>query len=184
MKTNLLLISTGNMQDSKSSTNILYQIVALVTLVAVFVTAFSLHKQTLNLNQKRSELAHLQQDVVLLDKIATDQKARQASLDAITASVPSTYQEFAYVLEKIEQLASDAQQTIEIAPTEAATPEPDSLDTVTLTIKTSGSYSSLTQFLTNLTRLPYHTRLDSIQVDQDGNQVASLISIRLFIIDN
>ena len=64
---------------------------------------------------------------------------------------------------------------------EKSKPETGDLKSLTMAIKTSGSYGNISKFASDLSALPYHTRVDALAFDESGGKVTVTITIRLFM---
>lgn len=127
---------------------------------------------------QKMELASLNNDLGLLDRLLVDQKNSREKVAAAAKTLPKSFQEVAYVMAQIEKIASGNGQTLEAKVGETVVAEPNNLSSLKITLKTSGSYASFAQMLTDLARLPYHTQVDSLQVGEAG---ANQVDFRLFL---
>lgn len=120
---------------------------------------------------QKMELASLNNDLGLLDRLLVDQKNSREKVAAAAKTLPQSFQDVAYVMAQIERIANQNGQQLETKVGETVALEPNNLSSLKVTLKTSGSYASFSQMLTELARLPYHTQVDSSQIEAGTNQV-------------
>jgi Tfp pilus assembly protein PilO len=161
--------------------NLVLTTTAVLTFLFLLTTGYFISQQSRIIVQKRTKLQELRRDVNRLDQAKADYDLHQNTILSVTSTVPSNYQEVAHAINQIELAASNSQQSLETTVTEAAQSESGGLSSVTLTLSTSGSFSGLSQMLTDIASLPYHTHVDSLQIDADGGSTTALINMRLFI---
>ncbi len=130
---------------------------------------------------QKAELQALTVDLRNLDGILADEQTYGALIQKVTATLPGDVHEVASAVFAIERTARDSGLPVELAIDEKPKSEGEGLESLTMAIKTAGSYTAIRQFLTNLSHLPYHTSTDAIVLDGVGGNVIATITIRLFM---
>lgn len=156
-------------------------LVALVIVIATGLSGYGLSKQKTVLLSQRLRLEERKRDLELLDKILADQQLYETKIQAINRTVPKNYEEVSNVVSNIERVAAANQQEFETQLEQDAQPESGGLSSIKLTLKTVGSYADFSQMMSGLSRLPYHTRVDALQIDEAGGKAEAVVTLRLFI---
>lgn len=130
---------------------------------------------------KRRELLSLKRDLQKLDQILVDRKTYQPQLDKVTQTVPATPQEVAVALSQFEGLAKTSGVAYDAKLEDGANSEPEGVRSIKMTLTLSGSYVSLTGWFTNVAKLAYHTKIDSIVFEGGKGPIQVTIAMRLFV---
>lgn len=172
----------GLILKNKTSGKILISIIfASLAILAIAFTGYLLIQEKKNIISERLELARLQRDLTLLDKILTDQKENEEKIKMITRTLPVSFNEVAFAVAQFERIASTNEQELETKIEEIATPEQNDLLSLQITLKTSGGYSSFSKMLTDLTHLSYHTKIDTLKIEGVGEETDTLVNLRLYL---
>lgn len=152
--------------------------VSLIVLAGI-MGVISSEKKTV-LNQKVA-LAGLKNDLTHLDTILTDKKQYGAAIGSVTRTLPKDYNEVASAVGTLEQVAKSTNLTGDLTIDDKPKPESNGLQSLSIVFHTTGSYSDINTFLTNVSLLPYHTRVDALQFDGTGGKITAVITIRLYM---
>lgn len=177
-----MVISKATLLKNKTSNKILMSII--LALFSVLVTAFTgnfLIQEKEAVVAKRVELAQLQRDLELLDKVLVDQRSNEEKIKAVSRTLPVAFEEVAFFISQIERISRENGQKLETKIEEVATPEQNDLLSLGISLKTSGAYSSFSRMLTDLAHLPYHTRVDSLKVEEAEGEISTLVNLRLYL---
>lgn len=153
----------------------------LVIVLLMIITGHFLYREGEIIADYRQKLTFLNQDLVLLDKILSDQKTYQEKISIVKKTLPATFEDVTVAVTQIEKLASINNQKIEIKIADQTVKEANNLLSLKLSLKTTGSYGGYSMMLTGLSRLPYHTQIDSIKMEQVNKELSILTDLRLYI---
>lgn len=156
-------------------------ILASVAVLALIFTGSFVLRAEETITAKKTELAQLKGELELLDKLLLDQKNNQEKVDAVTKTLPRTFEDVAFAISQIERISEKNGQKLETKMGEVALPEPNDLLSLKVTLKTSGGYHSFSQMLTDLARLPYHTQVDTLKIEEGGKEITNLVDLRLYL---
>lgn len=159
-------------------------ILALFSILAVVFTGNLLLKEKKAVVARRVELVELQRDFELLDKILVDQKNNEEKIKATSRTLPASFEEVAFFISQIERISSENGQELETKIDEVVTPEQNDLLGLGISLETSGAYSTFSEILTDLAHLPYHTRVDSLKIEEAGGEISTLLNFRLYLAKN
>lgn len=177
-----MVISKIPILKNKTPNRILVSVIlALFSILAVVFTGNLLLNEKKAVIAKRTELAGLQKDLELLDKILVDQKNNEEKIKTASRTLPASFKEVAFFISQIEGISSKNGQELETKIEEVPTPEQNDLLGLGISLEISGAYSSFSEMLTDLTHLPYHTRVDSLKVEETGGKISSLVNLRLYL---
>ncbi len=157
------------------------------TLMAVVVFAVSvgsvvaLSKRTDTVTRQRKTLAQLNADLANLDAIIVDEKTYADTMTRVRRSLPRGYAEVAHAIAVIEQVAKNSNITLDLRIDDTAKPEPNGIQSIGITMQTGGNFASTVAFFRAIALLPYHTQVDTMQIDGAGSKVTGTVGVRLFI---
>lgn len=154
---------------------------ALISLLAVILAMWGITGQKLVVITQKAQLQKLTSDLKNLDKILVDEKSYAQAISRVTATLPKEYSEVATAVSAIELTAKSNNLTPTLSIDQNAKPESEDLKSLTMAIKTSGSYGDIGKFASDVAKLPYHTRVDSLAFDEAGGKVTATITIRLYM---
>ncbi len=160
---------------------LLPSLLAAITLLATILTGYALSGQKTRLYEKKVRLEERKRDLALLDRILADYETHKVSIEAAVRTLPKTYEDVSFVVSQIERLAKANRQELETQLEKDAQKESGELASLKITLKTSGSYTDFSQLMSGLALLPYHTRLDTLQIDEAGGNVETVATIRLYL---
>ncbi|MFH0864179.1 MAG: type 4a pilus biogenesis protein PilO [Candidatus Gottesmanbacteria bacterium] len=155
-------------------------LVLAIILVLLIVTGNFLYQKALTIKDSQQKLSILKQDLFYLDKIISDKNASQYQINEMVKSLPASYNDVVTFVSQIERIATQSSQKIEINIAEKAIPETGNLASIKLSIKTIGSYNGFTKMISNFSSLPFHTKVDSILIEQNKEELSALTELRLF----
>jgi len=177
-----MVISKTLSLKNRTSNKILVSIIlALFSMMAVVLTGNFLVKEKKRVIAKRIELAELQRDLKLLDEILVDQKNNEEKLKAASKTLPATYEEVAFSISQVEKISSENGQELEAQIEEDAITDQKGFLSLGVSLETSGAYNAFSEMLTDLVHLPYHTRVDSLKIEEKGGEIVTLANFRLYL---
>lgn len=154
---------------------------ALVSLIAVILALWGIAGQKHVVLTQKAQLQKLTDDLAHLDMILSDEKAYAGEMGRVIATVPREYSDVATAVSAIELTAKTNNLSTDLAIDEKSKPETGDLKSLTIAIKTSGSYADISKFVSGIAKLPYHTRVDALAFDAAGSKVTAIVTIRLFM---
>jgi len=160
---------------------ILAVIAAIVSVLAVVIALWGITGQKRVVLTQKAQLQKLTVDLTNLDKILSDEKLYAAVIQKVTATLPKEYSDVATAVSAIELTAKTNNLTTELSIDEKSKPETGELKSLTIAVKTSGSYGNISKFVGDLSALPYHTRVDALVFDEAGGKITATVTIRLFM---
>lgn len=156
-------------------------IAVLVSLLAVILAMWGITGQKRVVMIQKAQLQKLTSDLTNLDTILSDEKSYGQLMERVTSTLPKEYSDVATAVSAIELTAKTNNLTTDLAIDEKPKPETGDLKSLTIAIKTSGSYGDISKFVSGVATLPYHTRVDALAFDEAGGKVTATVTIRLFM---
>lgn len=156
-------------------------IAAAVSLLVVIFAMWGITGQKRVVLTQKAQLQKLTNDLANLDKILSDEKSFADAMQHVTATLPKDYNDVAAAVTAIELTAKTNNLNTDLAIDEKTKPEAGDLKSLTIAVKTSGIYGDLSKFVSDLSRLPYHTRIDALTFDEAGGKITATVTIRLFM---
>ena len=156
-------------------------IAAFVSLLAVILAMWGIAGQKRVVLVQKAQLQKLTADLTNLDQILLDEKSYAGMIQSVTATLPKEYSDVAGAISAIEATAKTNNLPTDLAIDENPKPEAGDLKSLTIAIKTSGSYVDISKFVSGIATLPYHTRVDALAFDGAGGKVTATVTIRLFM---
>lgn len=154
---------------------------ALVSVVAVILAVWGITGQKRVVLAQKAQLQKLTSDLTNLDTILADQKSYAAVVEKVTATLPKEYSDVATAVSVLELTAKTNNLPTELTIDATPKPEAGDLKSLTIAVKTTGSYTSISKFVSDVAALPYHTRVDTITFDGTGGKLTGTVAIRLFM---
>ena len=156
-------------------------IAALGTLLVVILALWGMSGQKQALLVQKSRLAVLSADLANLDRILSDEKQYGETIRKVEATLPKEYSDVAATVSLIELTAKSDNLATDFKIDEKPKAEQSSLYSLSMVVKTTGSYTDIAKFTSDLSLLPYHTHVDAITFDGVGGKVNAAITVRLFM---
>lgn len=148
---------------------------------ATFVLVLVLIMQVTNLGKMvysdKVQLAQTSFDLTRLDSVLANEKAHNSEIASVVKTIPNGYQEVAFVLGALEALAKNHSLTLDLKLDDKAVEETGDIHSVLVTLDMTGSYANTQVFLTDISRMPYHTQVSELLTDN----VHTSVKIKLFI---
>lgn len=154
---------------------------AFVSLLALILAMWGVSGQKRVVLVQKAQFQKLTSDLSNLDKILSDEKSFADVIAKVTATLPKEYSDIATAVAAIELSAKTNNVSTELSIDQKPKAEPGSLNSLTMAIKTTGSYTNLSTFVSGIAKLPYHTRVDALVFDEAGGKVNGTVTIRLYI---
>ncbi len=150
----------------------------LVALIAATVVFRNEQREALT---KRRELQSLQRDLINLDSVLVDQKTYAGEISAIEKTLPATPQDVSEALAQFESLATGNGLTYDAQVEDAINSEPGGVRSVKITVKLTGSYTGLANWVSGVSNLLYHTKIDSLDLEGGKGKLETTVILRLFV---
>ena len=161
---------------------IVQSVISAIVLLLVPLLLIKVNHTSTEIIQKKQQLTQLQVDLDSLDRLQEDKLTTKKQLDRIMASLPNSYRQVADYTIQLEQLTSENKQILETAIDSASAEEKNGLKSLKYTIQTQGTYTTYSSLLNDLARLPYHTRIDSLTIDNNSGQLSTLTTYKIYLL--
>jgi Tfp pilus assembly protein PilO len=159
-----------------------------VVIVSLFVTVgviiyglYFLQGLTVNIKASKVKVEEERRDLKLLDKIVKDKNQYDTEIKKAKNTIPSQYYEIAFFTEELNKLAGANGLTLQVNVDKKKKDEKLKYNSVVYSLETRGSYSSVSTFLSQMSKLPYHTTVDSLEMNAESGELISKIKFRLFV---
>ncbi|OGK14122.1 hypothetical protein A3H80_04675 [Candidatus Roizmanbacteria bacterium RIFCSPLOWO2_02_FULL_37_19] len=153
----------------------------IITLVCVIALSLLLNTERKTTLRTKAELAKATEDLRLLDNLLADYNQNINAIEAVENTVPQSYEDVAFAISQFEQAAAQNGQDLTIVIKDKAHEEQGGLDSVEVVLQTSGSYSNFSNMMSTIAKLPYHTRLDALQIDNTEGGLTHEATLRVYI---
>ena len=127
------------------------------------------------------KIAEVDRDIVLLDKISEDKNQYSADIQKIESTLPSEYFEISFFTAQLENIARNNNLELSINIDKHKKDETESYGTIAYVLEVRGGYPAISDFLSRILKLPYHTSIDKIGISKDEDGIIAKIGFRLFV---
>ena len=166
--------------DSKLKFRLIILLTA-VSFIAVGVGMLILSKTANTVKRSKVKVTEINRDIALLDKIIEDRKQYSGDIRKVKYSFPASYDEVSFFTQQLERLAQGNGLTILISIEQNKKEEKERYDSIMYSMKINGSYSAVSEFMTQIAKLPYHTSVDLVKMNTDSSGLVTNIKFRLFV---
>lgn len=153
----------------------------LASLGAVFFGLYSISKIAVAISESKVKVAEISRDIELLDNLMEERKLYASEIRKVKSSLPAKYYEISYFITQLERLAQNNGLVMEISINKEKNEEKGSYASITFSLNLMGKRSSVSDFLSQLSKLRYHTSVDKLMVDIDGAEPVTEVEFRLFV---
>lgn len=161
----------------------LYSLITLtlLLLIGLGLTFYYLHQTDQVLAKKRELKNQLGKDLAALDQLIEVKKTYSQDLGIIAQSLPASYRDVALYTQNLEQLASKSNQVLETKIDAQTKPDKSGLNSLTYSITTTGSFLEFNELISRIASLPFHTKIDSINLTNAEGQ-STTTTYRLYLL--
>ncbi len=152
-----------------------------VSFVLIGVGFYQLSKIAITVKKSKVKVAEINRDLVLLDRIVEDRKQYGGDISKIKFTLPSEYYEVSFFSQQLERLAQNNNLILNIKIEQNKKEEKEPFDSIAYAVNLSGSYSNVSEFLSQLAKLPYHTSVDLVKMNLEEGELATDVKFRLFV---
>lgn len=153
----------------------------LSSFIAIGFGLYFLNKVASDVRGSKIKIAEINRDVDLLEKITKEEKQYEVDIQKVKSTLPSEYYEVSFFTTQLERLAQNNNLALNININKDKKKEKDSYESVTYSLEINGKYSSVSDFLSQMSKLPYHTSVDRLEIESgEGGPVTEVI-FRLFV---
>jgi len=153
----------------------------MVSFTAVVFGLFSVSKIANTVVKSKIKVAETERDIVLLDKLVEERKLYAGEIRKVKSSLPGKYYEISFFVTQLERLAQNNSLGMDIDIDPDKKDEKESYSSILFSLKFTGDYNRVSDFLTQMSKLTYHTSVDSIKMDFEGGEIKTLVKLRLFV---
>lgn len=136
---------------------------------------------TANLRTSKTRIAEVERDITLLNQIQQDIKQYSQMINEVKSTLPSEYYEISFFTKQLEKLAENSNLTTQIAIDEEKKKEKDTYSSIGYSLNVTGNYISISDFLSQISKLPYHTSVDNLEISSGAEGTIAKVKLRLFI---
>ncbi len=159
-------------------------VVVLIIMLAILGMGFLLNQERKNTVTKKRQLAELKNDLNRLDTLLQAYEQNAKELSQIERTLPKTYEEVAVVIAQFEEAAAQHDQSLDVQVKDLSHTEQGGVASIDVTLTTTGLYRNFSLMMSTISLLPYHTRLDALDVSGRENGLQNEAKLRVFIQDN
>ena len=131
--------------------------------------------------ESKIKVAEINRDISLLDKIALEKNQYTTDIQKVKNTLPFEYYQVSFFTTQLERLAQNNSLNLEIDIEDKKTEETTTIDSVSYALEAKGSYSSVSNFLSQISKLPFHTSLERMEVAQKEGELITKISFKLYV---
>lgn len=165
----------------KNKLNIIISISCTVFIFLV-ISGSWLNKEKKVVVNNKIRLAELNRDLNHLDKILVEEKENRQKIKTVSETLPSNYEEVAFFAEQVENTGKKKNQDLELKIDKVLKDEKDGLSSLKFDLKSSGTYSTFSEMLSQIAQFPYHTKFDSIKMQKiEGGGISTITTLRLLM---
>ena len=148
---------------------------------AVIFGLYSFSRIAATVGESKVKVAEISRDVELLDNLMEERKLYAGEIRKVKSSLPAKYYEISYFITQLERLAQNNGLVMEISIGKEKNEEKGSYASITFSLDIVGKRSSVSDFLSQLSKLRYHTSVDKLMVDIDVAEPVTEVEFRLFV---
>jgi len=142
---------------------------------------YLLSKIANTVKMSKVKVAEINRDIALLDKIVEDRNQYSGDIKKVKFSFPASYDEVSFFTQQLERLAQSGGITLAISIDPGKKEEKEKYSSIMYSMKISGVYTQVSEFLTQIAKLPYHTSVDFLKMGAEGGSLVTNVKFRLFV---
>ena len=154
------------------------------TFVLIIYGFYHLKGTVENVRAGKIKIAEVQRDLDLITRARIDRDQYTSDILRIRSTLPTRYSEVAFFTSQMERLAENNAVSILTTIDKDQTQERQPFNSIVYSIEAQGNYPNTAEFLTQMSRLPYHTVVDSLRIESDDGGLTTNIRFRLFVEKN
>jgi Tfp pilus assembly protein PilO len=151
------------------------------TTLGIFGGMYIISGQKEKIIESKTKIAETKRDLALLDNITQDINRNRGIIEKIKTTLPGQYHEVSFFVGQLERLAQNNNLTLEVNMEPVKKDERANYESVAYSMLINGSYSDVANFLTQISKLAYHTSVDQVTMSNDGGPLVTRVKSRLFI---
>ncbi len=148
---------------------------------AIVFSFYFLHEIVIKVRDSKIKIAEVKRDTALLDKISQEKKQYSNDIQKITSTLPSEYYEVSFFTTQLEQLAQNNNLILEINIDKSKKEEKGSFSSIEYALDIEGSYPSISEFLSQISKLSYHTSIDQLKIFSEEGILTANVKFKLFV---
>lgn len=152
-----------------------------LSFVGIAVSLYFLKSIAIKVKESKVKVAEINRDISLLDKISQEKAQYANDIEKIKDTLPSEYYQISFFTTELERLAQENGASLEINIDPKKGEETDTISSIKYVLEMDGSYTSISNFLSQLSRLPYHTNLDQMNLARKEGEPVGKITFKLFV---
>jgi len=153
----------------------------MASVAAVVFGLYSVSKIADTVVKSKVKVAETERDIVLLDKLVEERKLYAGEIRKVKSSLPGKYYEISFFVAQLERLAQNNGLGMDIDIDSDKRDEKGSYSSIVFSLEFIGDYNRVSDFLTQMSKLTYHTTVDNIKMDFEDGELVTLVKLRLFV---
>lgn len=159
----------------------LMTIALLLSFVGIAVCFNMLHLIVGKVKESKIKVDETKRDIALIDKIAQENKQYSAEIQKVKNTLPLEYYEVSFFTTQVEKLAQNNSLELETRIDKDKKEEGAEYDSIIYSLEMKGGYPSISLFLSQLSKLPYHTKVEKMGIAYEEGSLVSKINFKLFV---
>ena len=157
----------------------------LIFLVILFLIHFC-SPSTINnvagkVRESKIKVAEINRDISLLDKISHENSQYANDIQKVVNTLPSKYFQVSFFSAELERIAQNNSLTLTINIDKEKKEETETISSIEYALEVTGSYASISNFLSQMSKLPYHTSLEHTEISKKESEPMAKITFKLFV---
>lgn len=153
----------------------------IASFIAIAISLNFLNDIVEKVKVSKVKVAEINRDIELIDKISKEKKQYEKDIQKITSTLPSEYYEISFFATQLEKIALTNGLTLDINIDKSKIEEKENYDSVTYVVNVKGSYPSVSEFLSQMSKLPYHTILERFNISIEEGKLTTIISFKIYV---
>ena len=149
--------------------------------IAIAISLYFLKGIVADVKNSKTKVAEINRDISLLDKILLEKKQYANDIQIVKTTLPSQYYEVSYFTTQLERLAQNNNLALEVGIDKSKKEEKGSYSSITYALDIKGNYPSVSEFLKQMSKLPYHTSVNKIQILNGEEGLTTKVIFRLYV---
>jgi Tfp pilus assembly protein PilO len=152
-----------------------------LTFIGIAVSFYFLKNIAIKVKENKIKVAEINRDISLINKISQEKNQYENDIKKIKNTLPSEYYQISFFTKEIERLSQNNGLTLNIKIDSKKNEETDTVSSIKYVLEVDGSYTSISNFLTQLSKLPYHTSLNQMNIERKEGEPVGKIVFKLFV---
>ena len=153
---------------------------SVVSFVAMIWGLYSLSNVASIVLANKVRTAEVKRDVELLDRIFEDRKEYGDDIAKVKSSFPSSVYDVSFFAVQLEKLAESKEIVLTLKFDQKEKEEKALYDSITVSLDARGKYLNISEYLSEITKLPYHTEIAQMEINGKDGVTSAKVKLKLF----